>query len=44
MSTPIALSSPITPSSRARRGILVFAGTGNTDGAGKNQDPAPRSG
>jgi len=28
----------------AKRGILVFARGGNTDGAGKNLDPSLRSG
>jgi hypothetical protein len=31
-------------SSRAKRGILVFARGGNTSGAGENQDPSLRSG
>ena len=31
-------------SSRAKRGILVFAGGGSIDGAGKNPDPSLRSG
>jgi len=31
-------------SSRATRGILVFARGGDTCGAGRNQDPSRRSG
>jgi hypothetical protein len=31
-------------SSRAKRGIWVFAGSGGTGGAGKNQDPSRCSG